>query len=205
MWFLAQSFPDPPLLEQWLFINPWPGVIVLVAVAAVLRLMAQRSAKPRLNIAAVTALALALALYLTTALVTTPREQVDRAMRSLLRATAEADFASITAMIDPSASITDPDGNTAWGTRSLHDELPAALQRFPIDFHRVNDLRVAPRGDRRADVMLDLRTTFKSQGLPNATRWVFTWERAEGDAAWRVTEARWLQWQGQRPPGAVWR
>ena len=205
MIFLAQSFPDPPLTEQWLFVNPWPGIIVLIVVAALLRLIAQRAGKTQLNWGVPAALLLAGGLYALTALVDTQREQVDNAMRTLLQATIEKDLAALSTLISDDATISDADGNP-WGrVGPLRDELDTALTNFTIESHRVNDLRVQPTGERGAQVLLDLRTTFAASGFPNATRWVFTWERVGDGKAWRVTDARWLKWQGRKPPGPAWR
>jgi len=198
-------FTDPPLWEQWLFVNPWPLMVVLIAVAVLLRVAAVRCGRPRLRLAGYAAAGLALGVYASTALVTTQREQADRATRALLQATVDADVAAITRAIAPDAALTDADGDPMAAIGPLRGEVATAISRYPIEFHRINDLVALPDGPNRTLVRLDLRTTFRQNSVPNATIWVFTWQRSGPGAAWQLVEARWLQWQNQRPPGAVWR
>lgn len=201
----AQVFADPPLVEQWLLINPWPLVVALGAMGVALGMRARSSGRPRLNLAAGMMLLLAVGVWGLATTVTTQREEVAAAMRGLLRATVEADATAIHSAVDPGATVLGPDGRSMVGAGSLAAELAEALRRHPISHHRVQDLVVRPVTADRAQVRLDLRTTFRKTGYPNATLWLITWRRAETGSPWQVVEIQWLQWQGQRPPGAVWR
>lgn len=180
-------------------------MVTLIAVAIVVRLAAVRMGRPKLRFAAYASVLAALGVYGSTELVATQREQANQATRALLQATVDADPGAVTQTIAPQATLSDANGNVMASIGSLSDEVAAAIARYPIASHRINDIVATPQGDRRTLVRLDLRTTFSQNSVPNATVWVFTWERTDAQAPWRLTDARWLQWQNQRPPGAVWR
>lgn len=200
----AQTISDPPLLEHLLLENPWPIFITLIAIAAVVRVVASRQGRPKLNRIALVAVMLALIAFLTAHFVQTPRERVSAAVHELLDAIVAGDTAALDRLIGHDATVGDEAGRARIDAERLRPDLQRVLERFPIASQRVKDLAVQPDGS-TATAYLDLRTGFTDNRYPPAhTIWRLTWRRGD-DGAWRLTEARWLEWMGRSPPWTGWR
>ncbi len=180
--------------------NPWPIVIVLIGVAAVLRVVGRRNDKRGLSLAALIALLAAVGVYVLATLVDTPREQVTAATHALLDATVAKDAAAIDRLLDPRVVLADERGNVRLTIGELRPGLDRTLERFDLASQRAKNLLVDTQTPDAATAHLDLRTGFTDNAFPPShTRWQLDWRR-DADGRWRLTEVRWLEWMGQTPP-----
>lgn len=191
----------PPLWQAWLFENPWPLVVALLAAAVVLRVVSTRRETPwrgRLGWAALGAVLLAGGVYLSTAIVETDRERLIDRTRQLVAATAPIDAGALDGLIARGAVVAGPDGSPWVVYDDIRDELEAAVQRHGGFDHAIRGLAAEAVNKARGRSLLSLSTTTGDLGVPIRTRWLITWRR-EGDGRWRVMEIRWLEFRG-RPP-----
>lgn len=193
-----------PLWQEWLFENPWPLVIVLIAVAVVVRLVATRRKQPRVNFAAAGALLLAVGVYLLTMFVATDRERLVDRTKELVEATAPLDSAAMDGLIARGAIVSGPDGAAWVEYDSIRSELEAVVGRYGGFDHAIRGLGAEVTSAVRGRSLLSLSTTAESIGMPIRTQWLITW-RKESDGQWRVIEISWLEFQGRPPRNLMWR
>jgi hypothetical protein len=200
-----------PLWREWLFENPWPVVLVLIAAAAVLRVVGVRRANLRLARAWWLLVPLAAVGYGLAHVVQTGREQVIAQTRALIAATvvpegaARMDAERVLAFFDERATLEDPDGNVLADVMQMRGHLAAVADRFPIASQAMVQLRTQTTSSTRAVTTLELRTVFSQgigTGVPLASEWWVEWGRSgagEPAGRWRVTRLRWLKLMDRVP------
>lgn len=176
--------PKPPALESLLFESPALLIIALVvlALAGFFGFRAQGRASRGALLAGISLL-LAGALYLMSALITTPREQMANRTRELVRAVAEADLAMLESLLDPDARL-------VWIRQSTIYTRPQLLERVRQDMgerYRVEDwailkLQATRDGPRVGRTQTQVRV---NAGGLNFSWWKIDW-RLGDDGQWRV-------------------
>jgi hypothetical protein len=206
---------DPPLVSYYLLEQPLPTVAALLLLTGVLVIAAMRRGSKGLLIGSlVTGPLLAVGLWTTASLVTTPREQVMELTRQLVEATSPLDAATLDRLLDADAVLLGPEGG-AWLTRAQFDPIiRLVLERYPISHNQPRMLGADVIGDGRgARVLLDVTTRLDTQAYgerPIQTRWLIEWLRpadAQESDAWRVIRVRWLEHPGAaavQPQREVW-
>lgn len=195
----------PPMWQSLLLENPWPIVIALVAVAAILRVAGSRQRKPAMSYAALASLVAAVGVYLLAAFVITGREAIIQRTEALVAATAPLDAAALDDLIARGAFVSGPDGRPWVEYDAIRPELEHVLQRFRPSEQTIRSLGAEAQATRGRSV-IDLRTSLPNSGygLPVATVWGLEW-RKEGDGQWRVAEIRWLEFMNREPSNRMWR
>ena len=103
---LAATLKDPPILTRMLFEDPWPIIVALVIVWAILRIAGRRIEDKRLVASSWGVLALIAGVMAVSILVVTPREKLVAAMDRLLLAVEEGDVAGFHAIVPEDATAT---------------------------------------------------------------------------------------------------
>jgi len=186
--------PEPAFWSYLLLESPWPVIVALVGVWAVLRVIGARRRNMRLRVAAIGALGLAAGLALLAYGVTTDREHVLDRTRALIEATQPMSPATLDGFIRPSATIAVDDGPTLMA----YEQARPALERIAVATQAIQQTRagLADPGQAVSEVSLMTRLERPPSVQPVPSRWRFHWRRG-GDGAWRVSKIVLLELRGE--------
>ena len=198
------TIPPPPWWQSLLLEDPLPLILGLLTVGVVLRLVASRSSRPKLNYGALAAIAAAVGAFLLAHYVQTARETLIARSEALVQATAPLNTAAVNALLTPDVAVTGPQGARIVPPGRLRDYLDSNLQRFPIESHAIMKVDAAADGDAGKSIV-SIRSQSEHAVVPGglASTWALTW-RKTAHGQWRVGEIRWLSLQGQPPPRGAW-
>ena len=195
---------DPPVLQSLFLESPWPVVITLMGVAAVLWVLATRRRERRLTIAAAVVVVMAVGAYALAAAVKTDREHLLDRTRQIVAATAPLDLLLMDGLIEPGASLSGDDGAVWMRYDQVRTELEGIVQRFGIERQQVRSLAAEVRDGGGARTLFELRTTL-GQGIgPRSSVWQLIWAK-DAEEQWRVQGIQWLKFEGQPPMYPMWR
>ena len=185
---------------ELLFENPWPVVVVLIGVAAVLRTVGRRRGQRGAVIASWVALAVGLGVWGMARLVETDRETLQRQTGELIAATSPVDEAALRRLLADDAVLLGPDGD-------LWDRLEPGFISAELSEHQVveSELRqatVVVQSDVSAMASIDVRSEFAGRPIP--TRWQLEWVRRRGEP-WRVRSMQWMLLFNQPPTRSLYR
>ena len=196
---------SPPLFANLLFEAPWPLMAALVIVSVAFSFAArQKRSKPLLAVS-VAALLLSAGVYVLAMSVTTEREKLLNSTRELIASTSPLDSQKLDRLIDPSATVSGPDG-TAWLTyEQIGPRLKSVVGRFGVQSQRVRDLQaLTHEGDWGESSVLVRTEASGAGGMPINTGWYLTWQKsvspgagADSGGTWRVVDIRWMRFNGQ--------
>lgn len=197
---LAQSIPEPPLLQHYLFENPWPLAVTLVCVAAVLRVVARRHEKPRLGYAALGVLLLGGAVIAAGFLVTTRRERLITLTEAFVHATAPADLDAVFAVLRDDSVLTDPGGRPWAEAGEVRERIERGLEQYPMEGHGFSLIAAESASADIGRVHFSVSTQFTDLPYKHQTVWLAVWRRDRAGDAWYIADLRWIRWNGQEPP-----
>ena len=158
---------------SWITETPWPGVILLIGIAAVCLLLGLRQ---KLQIASV-CLFLAALLYVVEGAIVTPAEMLDEPLEALRQGFVADSEDQVLAQISPAAP-------------ELRELAKQGLQRVRVSpLLHIQDVRVTPSADGRAAEVLfrangpltDRQSNMLRQA---ATRWKTEWRQEDGN--WKL-------------------
>lgn len=187
-------------LEEMLLENPWPVVIGLVAVSAVLRTISKRQGQPRLTRASWIALVLGLGVYAAATLVNTDRETLIERTELLVAATSPADEAALKGLIADRAVLMGPGGDV-W------DDLSAAFVVRELREHQVQDnaVRAVDASTTRPGLGVStMDVSSRLGGYPMRSQWEVQWQK-DPQGRWRITAMKWLSFNQQDPSPNLYR
>ena len=193
--------PEPNMVSYLLFESPWPVVIALVGLWAVLRVIGVRQRKRGFHAAALVALALAVGVSALAWVVTTDREQVVAQTRRLVQAThpaesgpSKVDRTELDRMIEPAAPIAVHDGPTLMPYR----EVRPALSRLEVAGQSIDQLAAGLTQPDRAVSEVHLTTHLANPPTmrPAPSRWRFHWRRDDA-GGWRVRKITAVEFNNQ--------
>jgi hypothetical protein len=187
--------PSPPVWQSLLLEQPWPLAVLLLVVGVVLRSVGRRTGRRGLRRAALVSVLLAAGVVALAYFVETGREAVRRHTLGLVDAVEPLDADRVSALLADDVRVTGPRGRVLVDSGDVRRRLQSANRRYSVASHRVRDLDVWAAGD-EGRAMLALYSQINE--TPALTRWGLWWEKQDG--AWRVTEIRWLSYQGREPP-----
>ena len=180
------------LLEQ-----PWPVVIVLLAVAAVLRVVGRRGGDVRLVRGSFVAALLGVAVLATAYLLQTDREQVVQRSLQLVEAAERGDTTQLQHLLATRVTLLGPGGDPWLTGDAVHQRIEAGAHYAGGGDHRVYDTRAGVAGDVGVSV-IRVRSRWERQGPGLArTAWRLEWERRDG--RWQLTRLYWLDLEGREP------
>lgn len=189
------NIPPPPVWQSLLLEQPWPLAIVLLVIGALLRTVGRRTGKRGLTRVALGAVVLAAGVVALAYFVETGREAVRRLTLELVESVDPMDSAAVDALLADDVRVTGPQGRVIVESGAVRRRLASANERYRVSSHRIRDLNVWAEGEAgRAELALYSQVN----ATPALTRWGLWWEKRGG--AWRVTEIRWLRYQGGEPP-----
>lgn len=199
------------ILQGLLFESPGPLAITCVLAGLVLAYCSVNRQKRSLLVTAMVLWAVAVAVFVLSAVVTTQRERVGDATLALIGATQQPmNIAGVTDRLRPDAVLLGPHGDVWLDASALPRTIESALTRWPVQSHRVRDSRirvVKEQGQTLAyvEVRLSTRTTNHDDlTLGNPTTWRLIWQ-LEPSGRWRVKSIQWLEWMNQEPSQGMWR
>lgn len=187
------QLPSPPLLERILLDNPWPLVIVLGVAAIVIFVMLNGRGKLRAGLVAAGTLLLAAGgAYLTSVLVTTPREQIKQATRELIDATADVQLGRLEHLLDDDLVIRVfgvPRDAGKTGTLSAVDRRLGG--QYVVREHSIQQMHATIDGPRVGRTHVRVHVGSDMGAL--SSWWRVDWERGPDDI-WRARriEALWI-------------
>lgn len=187
------KLPAPPLLERILFDNPWALVIVLALAAVVLFIVLNGRGKLRAGLLTAAALLLAAGgAYLTSVLVTTPREQIKQATRELVDATAGVRLNDLERLLDDDLVLrVFGVPRDAGKTETLAAVDKRLGSQYVIREHSIQEMDATIDGPRVGRTHVRVHVASDMGAL--SSWWRVDWERGEDDV-WRARriEALWI-------------
>lgn len=192
---VGMDIPAPPLWQNLLFEQPWPLAVLLLVVGVVLRTVGRRTGRRGLRRAALVSVLLAAGGVALAYFVETGREAVRRHTLGLVDAVEPLDADRVSALLADNVRVTGPRGRVMVESGEVRRRLASANRRYSVASHRVRALDVWAAGD-EGRAMLALYSQINAS--PSLTRWGLRWEKQGG--TWRITEIRWLSYQGREPP-----
>lgn len=190
---------DSSLAELFLE-NPWPLVIALLGVSAVLRTVGKRHDQPRAVSASWLALLLGVGVYVTATLVNTDRETLIERTEAFVAATSPADEAALTALLADRAVLMGPGGDV-W------EDLSGAFIARELREHEVqeNQMRAVDAGSNRPGFGLStMDVSSRLSRYPMRTQWEVQWQK-DPQGQWRITGLKWLSFNQQDPSPNLYR
>lgn len=180
--FVPPPLPSPPRLAHWLFENPWPPSITLIALAVIVFVLlnARGQAKQGMGIGA-GLLAIAAACIGTAFLVTTDRERVAARTVELIGATATADLAALRPLLASDVGL------NVLG-RPFPEEKEGILGMvglymggsYRVEQHTVSN--ITAHVDRLGSARTLARVRVEVDGFTNRSWWRITWRKnAQGE------------------------
>lgn len=189
------DIPAPPVWQSLLLEQPWPLAILLLVIGVILRTIGRRTQRRGFTRVALVAVLLAAGVVALAYFVETGREAVHRRMMALVEAVEPLDTAALGDLLSDRVRVTDPQGRVVVERGEVRQRLESSQHRYDVGSHRVRDLSVWAGGE-EGRAMLALYSNINS--TPALTRWGLWWEKQDGQ--WRITEIRWLSYQGREPP-----
>lgn len=185
--------PSAPLLERFVLENPWPAAILLVllGIAALVIFNARAKLKPGL-ISAGVLFVLAGGAYLTSVLVTTPREQMKQATRELVGATARVDLVELERLLSEDLSVRVPRLSRSAGKSETINAVESILgSQYRVREHAILEMQATLDGPRLGRTQVRVRVGSDYGFLPSW--WRVDWELGP-DGTWsaRRVEALWI-------------
>ncbi len=196
--------PEPPsvsIITRYLFENPYPAGIVLLAVAGGLVWTGlTQGRRDRLRIAAVPG-GLGVAILLIGLLVTTSGERAKRVSRQLVDAAVDGDLVTAFGLFadDASVSMGSPN-NPGYDIEFIRSALDDFVGRYTVEDNSITMLDAFTESADRAEVHMACFTTVtQGYGGPTPSQWVLTVTR-QADGAWKITRITCVSVAGQHPP-----
>jgi hypothetical protein len=191
------NLDPPPMLENLFLESPWAVMAVCLIAVVVLLIVWRQNQKKILALLALVPLVLAGGVWLLAGAVTTDREQLIQDTQDLVAATSPLDPAALDRLIDPTATVSGPDGSVWLNANQLRPRLRSALSRVSLNDQRTRSIQAIAHDTGWGESTVIVRSDF-SGGAPLNTGWHLSWHREPGtNGAWRVVEIRWLRFQGQ--------
>ena len=188
-------FPPGPALERWLFEQPIPTMLALVALGLLGAFLLRQTPKAKWAPAPILgALVLATGAWSLATMVTTDRERIAGGTRAFVDAMVEGDRARVRAQIDKDITL------AASGSQHLTDgdELASLAPRVPqfVSSYNLRDVSTTLDGERVGRTRFEI-TLGVGRGQPMPMGWELHWRELGG--SWRIVRAE-CKHVWNRPP-----
>lgn len=187
-------------LSELLLENPWPLVIALVAVSAVLRTVGKRQDQKKAVSASWLALLLGIGVYVAATLVNTNRETMIERTEAFVAATSPPDEAALRALLADRVVLMGPGGDV-W------EDLTAEFIAREIKEHEVKDnaTRAVDAQSTRPGVGVStMDVSSRLGGYPMRSQWEVEWQK-DPQGNWRITALKWLSFNQRDPSPNLYR
>lgn len=198
----AQVAPlrPPPALEHYLFEQPIPLALGLIAAGIAARVLLARQGRDRAGRAVGwLGLALGFAAYFAASFIATPRERLQRATRDLVRAGATPEPTALSGLLEPKVSLGFGELRSSPFVREAFVALVERVHsRLELSDWSIGDLEteiLAPGvGRTQARVRVEPR-----QWYPAVTWWRIDWRKDPSTGEWRAEALTCLLINGAQP------
>ena len=190
------NLDPPPMLEHLFLESPWPVMAVCAVACGVLLFIWTQRRRRKFGLFSLVPILIAVGVWFLAGSVTTEREQLIQDTRDLIAATAPLDWAVLDRLMDPSVTVSGPDGSIWLASGQLRPRLDSALSRVNVNSQRPRGIQAIAHDTGWGESTVTVRTD-PAGSNPINTGWRLTWHRGPGDDdAWRVVDIRWLRFQG---------
>lgn len=195
--------PDPPsvgLVTRFLFENPYPVGLVLLAVAGGMLWTGLREGRrQRLTIAAI-GIALGAVVLTIGAAVVTSGERASKVTIELVEAAVAADVVAMMASFADDATMAfGSPTNPGFDLDYLSREASRLESQYRIESNSITRLEAYTVSKDSAIVHLACRTTVERGYVPTPTQWVLQVERGD-DGTFKIVHVTWISLAGDPPP-----
>jgi hypothetical protein len=195
--------PEPPstsLFTRYVFENPWPLGILLLAVAVIVGYLGMREGlRSRTRVALVCGL-LGIAVIAAGMFVTTAGEQGERIVTALVDAAVNEDMVGGLALFSDDAIMNSGSPqNPGLGYDVIQSQFAALGERYDIESNSITSLRGYSVKRDDAEVHLACHTTVAGFPYPAVSRWIVRVQR-EADGQWKVTRLTCVSINNQTVP-----
>ena len=185
-------------MTDLLFDTPWWLPVLIVAIGVVLFVTGNNRLEAKVKLAGLAVIGLAILLTVTSYFVDTPIEAAERRSRELIDAFEKADWARMTAILDPTTTVSVLEAPVYEDRDKIMEAARSAHGRD--GFKSVNVLTMSSE---QADTVITVSMTLLSDtaavGRPMNSDWQFDWQRtADG---WTLVDVRALsigQYSGEQ-------
>lgn len=180
---------EPPFIESLLFENPWPAIAAIGAVGATMLWLARARGNRSQAIVGAAALAIAVALFVVSSLVSTDREQCVAETEKLVAAITPLRMNEIRSLLDGRVLL------TAQGEARESNDVFAGLEevssgdRYGLESNTIKKVAAESINESHVRVLFTALTVAQNGRV--TTRWLLDWHRIK-DGPWRVTAIEWL-------------
>jgi len=205
----VSNLPVAPLLERWWLESPWMlmGALGLLGVVGFLALSRRGRSREAAG-AVILGLVLAAMVFSVAAMLTTPREGLQRLTRETIAAAAAADTGRLAEVLDAQARVMVLSGAPAvgGGREAILDavrEYPGS--RYPIREHSMSAVQAVVDGPNTARTQVRVWVRLNKEqafyDVPIGSWWRLSWRRdplggAGAWGPWRITSIEMLQLDG---------
>ncbi len=201
------QWPDSPLIDQLLFDNWVPGLLVALVVGVSLVVVGLKRGRVKPLVWALVVMLVGGLFPICEIVVVTPRERfIDRTVRLADTVLDQADPAALAKWVTDDAVLTV--GTSAnphlSGRPNIVKQAERALRRYEFRGHTYYIVDARQLSDTTAESYLKVGTRVHSKewdmGVPKVTEWLFTWTGSADQ--WRVKEVRFLVLDNQEARAA---
>lgn len=191
--------PSPPLFTHYTLENPWPVcAVLLLAAAVVFSVFHQRAEMRRGMLVAVPLGVSAVIVGLLAHFITTPREGIARAARTLVKSVAECDTAALDASLDDPCTLyyyQAPSGLPREGIAGAVTTAFAKGAPYRLAGWQIESLQVRATGPTSGQAQIKVLARPEQWNLPHLSWWRVDYRKG-ADAEWRATAIMPLHVQG---------
>ena len=195
--------PDPPsvgLLTRFLFENPYPVGLVLLAVAGGLLWTGLREGRRERLTIAVIGIALGAAVLTIGAVVVTSGERSRKVTIELVEAAVAADVVAMMSLFADEATMAfGSPTNPGFELDYLSREASRLESQYRIESNSITRLEAYTVSKDSAIVHLACRTTVERGYGPTPTQWVLQIQR-QSDGTFKIVHVTWISLAGNPPP-----
>ena len=195
--------PDPPsvgLLTRFIFENPYPLGLVLIAVAGGLMWTALREGRrERLTIGSI-GIGLGAIVLTIGALVVTSGERARKVTIQLVDAAVEPDIVQAMSLFADEATIAfGLPTNPGFPHEYIYQEVSRLESQYRVESNSITKLKAYSVSKDSAIVHLGCRTTLQRGFAPPPSQWVLQLKRQD-DGSFKIVHLTWVSMAGSPPP-----
>lgn len=196
--------PSPPLLTHYTVENPWPVCAVLVlATVVAFSVFHQRGDVRRGVLVALPLAVCAVGVAVLARVITTPREAIARAARTLVKSVAECDTTVLESSLDDTCTLyyyQVPSGLPREGIADAVSTTFAKGAPYRLAGWQIESLQVRTTGPTSGQAQIKVLARPEQWNLPHLSWWRVDYRKG-ADAQWRASAIMPLHVQGVDNPG----
>jgi len=197
------KLPDPPFFEQLLFERPWPVILILVLFTVAFLFSRRTNLSRNTLICSGMMITVALAIFLTSRVVTTDREQIIAASQKLVKDIENGDVKALRKTIDSHAIFSGPRGDKWFTGEEVFQMFSQITQNLQMENNLTGEIQSQFIPASNGKSLINVQSKTDQYKFNAHTRWLITWRR-DRDGAWHALELQWLRVNGRNPSRDLW-